>query len=279
MAFPLVLALCCSVRAQTVNDVQSKNGEKPVAEQPARDKAAVAEAREHVSKFAVTTVTEGREVAVEMIERPLLLFGDAARLNEAGSLWGWGKTGRPVALLELYRNVGPNEPWRHTVTLTSPSVVSMKGADGASWSPRTSHFELHDVLNTEPASDKATVRLRQMKDISRRFEAHEFWDPDNSRFELRLLVQPVHRYSDAEAKLLDGAIFVLTHATNPEVLLFVEAHGAEAGAAAWKYGLVRMGDAELHVELDHREVWKQPRMRTRGTPTDPYWFFLSRDVP
>jgi hypothetical protein len=86
-----------------------------------------------------------------------------------------------------------------------------------------------------------------MKEISRRFEAHEFWDPDNSRFELRLLVQPVHRYSDESQSLIDGAIFVLAHDTNPEILVQLEAHADINSDGRWKVSFSRLGSAELHV--------------------------------
>ena len=70
-----------------------------------------------------------------------------------------------------------------------------------------------------PPAAKEAARLRQIKEIARRFTAHEFWDPENSRFELRLLVQPVHRYRDAAGEIQDGAMFVLAHGTNPEAML------------------------------------------------------------
>jgi hypothetical protein len=108
----------------------------------------------------------------------------------------------------------------------------------------------------------------------RRFAAHQFWDPNNTRSELRLLVQPVHRYQDDDALVLDGAVFVLAHGTNPEVLLQIEAVSVKGGPL-WKYSLVRLGSAEMHVELDGREVWTVPRTPgVVGRPDDPYWLFL-----
>ena len=118
------------------------------------------------------------------------------------------------------------------------------------------------------------MRLRQMKEISRRFEAHEFWDPDNSRFELRLLIQPVHRYADESHSVIDGAVFVLAHDTNPEILVQLEAHG-DSSDARWKVSFSRLGSAELHVLLDGKEFWTAPRTpNVVGEPTDPYWLML-----
>lgn len=233
---------------------------------------AVKEARDHMSELKVQSAANGREVPIELLPNPGLIFDDATRNNEAGTLWVWGKSGRPVAFMELYRYVGTNEPWVHALTLTSPELIRLTGPTGQRWTPKKSHFALKDVPNSPEVGGQPAVRLRQMKEISRRIEAHEFWDPNNSRFELRLLVQPVHRYEDEAAKLIDGSVFVLANGTNPEVLLQIEAHASEP--PGWKYSFVRLGSAEMHVSFDGKEVWTEPRTGI-GQPVDPYWLFWS----
>jgi hypothetical protein len=89
-------------------------------------------------------------------------------------------------------------------------------------------------------------------------------------------VQPVHRYSDPKRELHDGAAFLLAHGTNPEIVLQIEAVGKSLDVARWQYSLARLGSAELHVELDGKEVWKQDRTPgVVGKATDPYWLFLT----
>lgn len=236
---------------------------------------AMKEARAHMSEFNAVSSANGREAPIEMLPHPLLTFGDAARIAEAGTLWAWGKSGRPAAFMELYHGVGIGQPWVHALTLTSPELIQLKAPALQNWTPKKSHFALKDVPDSPQVNSQPSARLRQMKEISRRFESHQFWDPDNSRFELRLLVQPVHRYQDEAAKLTDGAVFVLAHGTNPEVLLQIEAHAAEQ-PPRWKYSLVRLGSAEMHVLLDGKEVWTEPRTPgVVGQPVDPYWLLLT----
>jgi hypothetical protein len=87
----------------------------------------------------------------------------------------------------------------------------------------------------------------------------------------------VHRYRNEKAKLWDGAIFVLAHGTNPEVLVLIEALGESLDTSRWHCSFARLGSAELHVELDGHEVWKQDRApNVVGRPSDPYWLFLTR---
>ncbi len=212
---------------------------------------------------------------VELIDRPLLTYGDSARANENGTLWAFGKSGRPAAFLELFHRTG-GKTWTHAVTLTSGQLVVMTTSLHARWAPEKIQIEPTRLPGASPPHAKQAMRTRQMKELARRFTAHEFWNPENSRFELRLLVQPVHRYSDAKTGLHDGAVFILAHGTNPEVILLIEALGERLETARWHYSLARVGSAELHVELDGKEVWKRERTPgVVGKSSDPYWLFLS----
>ncbi len=214
---------------------------------------------------------------LKLSERALLTFGDAARDHEAGTLWVWSSGGRPVAMMELFRATGDDKLWLHALTMTSPKLVRMKANSGAMWSPKKSDFAPKALPGELGVGDKPAMRLRQMKDLARRFTAHEFWDPNNSRFELRLLTQPVHRYVDVENNVLDGAVFVFAHGTNPEVLMLLEAVGADAATAQWQYSFARSGSAEMHVELDGKQVWLRERPPgITGTPNDSYWLFSAR---
>jgi hypothetical protein len=239
----------------------------------AAEKASLQAAADHMQLFELRV--PGKDEAVGLIDRPLLTYGDSARLNENGTLWAWGKSGRPLALVELYQPTG-NANWVHALSLTSTDKVSLKAPVATRWTPEDAQLQPQKISEADPPAAKETQRLRQLKELARRFSGHEFWDPDNSRFELRLLVQPVHRYSDSKAGLQDGAVFILAHGTNPEVLVLIEALGKSVDEARWHCGFARLGSAEMHVELDGKEIWKVDRaMNIVGKPTDPYWLFLS----
>jgi hypothetical protein len=165
--------------------------------------------------------------------------------------------------------------WIQSVTLSSGPNVVLETPLSGRWQPRATAFE-PSALGDGPPAVKESARLRQLKDAARRFAAHEFWDPDHSRYELRLLPQPVHRYSDPAKGVQDGGVFVFAHGTNPECLLLIDAIGESLASARWQYALVRSADAELHVELDGREVWTCERVVHAGDErTRPYWVFAS----
>jgi hypothetical protein len=220
-------------------------------------------------------VTGKDERPCQPVEAPLLASSDPAR-GEGGSLWAFGTEGRPVAVLELYKNTGLEQRWVQVLTLTSDELVQCRLPTGLVWAPQQAQLELHVVPDAPPPSERTSLRSRQAKLLARRFDAHEFWDPNNSRFELRLLETPLYSYRDEEAGILDGAIFAFVHGTNAEVLLFIEAHAEGQGPPQWKYGLVRVGSAEMHVNLDGEEVWQLARTPgVIGRASDPYWITIT----
>lgn len=225
-----------------------------------------------LSSYNVRLMNNNAGTEVSLVRRPLLTFGDAARDNEAGTLWVWTAADRPVAFVENYLPVGDSTNWIQALTLSSSRLLEMQIDSERSWKPQRAQFNMQRCPGDAGSVAATPVqRLRQMKEISRRFKAHEFWDPDNSRFELRLLVQPVFRYGAPDTEVTDAAVFVLAHGTNPEVLLQIEA-SRENGAEGWKFGLLRLGSAEMHVFFDDREVWTVPRTPgVVGQPNDPYW--------
>jgi hypothetical protein len=126
-------------------------------------------------------------------------------------------------------------------------------------------------MEESPPANSRNRRTAQFRALVRRFDAHEFWDPDNSRYELRLLATPVHRYDDTNAGIIDGAVFVFANGTNPEVLLLLEAREDE-DAGTWHYGLARLGHAEMHTSFDGTEVWTVPRVDP-SRRDEPYWLY------
>ncbi len=112
-----------------------------------------------------------------------------------------------------------------------------------------------------------------MKGLARRFGAYQIIEPEMQREELRLLGQPLCRYSDGQASIRDGAVFAFALGTNPESLLFIEARDDAHGVAEWHYGWARRGTkGSVHAFLDSEEVWTVPRL-LKVTPQDPHVHF------
>jgi len=215
----------------------------------------------------------GADEPTKPIARPLFRYDDRVRQIAEGGIWAWGE-GRPVAMIKSWRN--PDGRRTRAFSLTSDELVVADGPQARSWRPESTQVE-PKPLPDAPAPDRSeTVRLRQLKEQARRFSAYEMWDPENQRFEMRLLVQPVHRYHDERRQILDGAVFLLAVDNNPQIVLLIEMLAAEAKGSRWQYLLARVCSAELHVMLDGREVFSEGRTtRIVGEPNGPYWHMVT----
>jgi hypothetical protein len=235
----------------------------------------MAQMRELAATVVVYAVTEKGRTPVELVQTPLMRWSDMSRGRLDGTIWVWGRTGRPAAIMELYTQVDGAGNWVHVIHSLSTGQVTAEIAGGLPWSPRRPGLELKPFPGSPaPASEKA-ARLRQAKELARRFSAHQFWDPNNQRSQLRLLPQPIYQYEDPSAGLPAGTVFTFVHGTDTEIILLVELAQREAAPPQWQYGLVRLGHAEFHVSLDDREVWQQERI-ARTSPMEPYHLFFRR---
>jgi hypothetical protein len=219
---------------------------------------------------AITVNVHGEESGVaELGKEPALRFGDPARDNGHGTLWIWTHGGRPVSLMEMYFNTQTRSRIQVVASLTR-SKLDVSGGDGFAWRPMKDGIEFQ-AFDASPPAETPNLRLRQMKSLARRFRAHQFWDPNHSRYELRLMPQPVLRYTPEQEDVTDGAVFLLAHGTNPEIALLIEAEDSLQGKR-WRFGAARIGHAEMHLALDDKEVWRTDRLDVTE-PDAPYHLF------
>jgi hypothetical protein len=230
-------------------------------------------ARRIVEAVELSALVGDKHEKLELIKQPLLRFGDIPRANDKGSVWIWQRAGRPQAVMELYRGAD-SRSWVHVIHSLSPDALEGDfGGNAPRWLPPTPGVTWTRFPDAAAPAERPVARARQIKELAQKFAAHEFWDPDNSRYELRLLIQPVHKYSDPENGLLDGAVFLICHETNPEVALLIEAVRSGEKEPEFRYALARLGHAELHVALAGTEVWRQDRV-ANTKPSDRYWLLF-----
>src|SRR5262249_26472673 len=149
-------------------------------------------------------LVDGEWFKVKRIEKALLYHGDATRGHTRGSVWAWGTAGRPVVLMELWQNGSDRTRWAFGLCNTSSGKVRASLGGQPWWRENGPAAELKNIPGAPaPAADTA-ARQRQLKMIAQKFAGHEFWDPNNSRYELRRLERPLHTYRDETHGLLDG---------------------------------------------------------------------------
>jgi hypothetical protein len=244
-----------------------------VAKEKAEEEKHRKAAEEVIGGIDPEILVDDKWAKAKRIEKPLLFYGDPTRDNDRGSLWAWGEKGRPAALLELYQNANDRTRWVYAVCNTSGRKLRADRNRAAWWRENESASELKDLpAAPEPAAD-GSQRQRQLKALAQKFTAHQFWDPNNSRYELRRLERPLHTYRDEANGLLDGALYIFANGTNPEIVLFLEARATAADKTkfAWQFATGRLAHAELHLEYDGKEVFDAPRGNRISAADKPYW--------
>jgi hypothetical protein len=219
-------------------------------------------------------VEQGSRVPAERHPEPLLRYQAAPSLHlSEGTHWAFGKAGRPLALaaLEHYpRRDGEALALLKLVSLSDGPVAAEDPDQGWKWTPQQAGVLLRPFPEAPAPADDAAGRLRQMQELAARFTLSERPGPREKPEEMHLLAGPVYRYADPGAGLLDGSLFCFARASNPEVVLLLEARLSGSSRSAWQYALARMRRVELSAGLDGQQVWKQPPIRPR--PEDAYWY-------
>jgi hypothetical protein len=246
----------------------------PVLGQEANDaKSRLAVMQRVIEQFAGESDQIKSKSALRFRDKPLLRYSDATRgtqddntLHDA-SVWRLGTAGRPTALvtLEVYRASDKDAQlsFEFISFAEQPFALKLEGEDKIAWKATGTDLKWQALADAPPPAKSASGRLVQMRAIARRFTVRE--ELMGNLIECRLLAQPIDRYDDEDAGIIDGAIFAYANGTNPEACLVVECTGK-----GWSYGTLRMGAAKLSVELDGREVASYPPFGDYGRRDGKY---------
>jgi hypothetical protein len=253
----------------------------------------LAEMKQIAGSFKAAAIDEGgQRTAVPLAREPLYRWTDPTRENSDGALWVWRNTGRPLAVvaIELYpQNPAFGTVWALEFSSLSTGPIEVEGgedfhrsypdmapprADGTlRWAPGKGGIAFREMPDAPAPAAGEAERLRQMRDLAKRFAAREFYNITSQDYALRLVSHPIGRYADAASGLVDGAIFAFANGTNPEVLLLIEARRRGDSPPAWSYAAAPLTRAEPTLRLGRQDVWTHP-FKEVPLPSDPY--FLAR---
>ena len=259
-------------------DDESQTGENAELAREKRQKR-LAEMRRRAEATKVYVLEDGERKPVEMLPEPLMRWQDVVhrpRLVDA-TVWVWGTSGRPLAtggVVFFERRGGPR--CFYALESLSDDLIEVEWPDGPPWSSKKPGIKWQTLPGAPEAADGNTRRMFQLKEMARRFSATTR-ARTLAREELSFLPRPIHRYSDPQSGLLDGAIFVFSsHGLNTELLLVLELRTQAASGSVWKYGPVQNSTFALSLRLDGREVWSVRRDH-RYHRWDTWVHFLSSD--
>lgn len=267
--FPLPLP------AQAVEEENAKK--KPQADQEAESAERLAMMRRRAEHTQVFLAEGDRREKLAMRKEPVFRYADQPRGIVDATLWVWGEPGRPVALQKVEFYPPTPTSWTYCLASLSPDLIAAEWRGGRRWTATKPGVEMHRWDDAPQASASKSGRARQMKDLARRFSVRGS-EGTNRQEELRLMTQPIHRYSDAEADLEDGAIFGFGSGTNPNCLLLIELRREDQSHSQWHYGFAGMSAESLRARLDDREVWYFPPAARIGGLDTWIWFFEAQGM-
>ncbi len=240
---------------------------KPAEETAAIDKESARRLRQMVEAAADYELSSGRdgEHLLKRLERPVLRWSNPIRATDDGAVFLWTDQGRPAAALCVYNYGadGVDHEWQSLAA--GPLRASYRKTPV--WRPQAAGIEYRRVPgDSELPADTPVRRLRQMRSLLGDFAATVGREP------LRTLTQPLYRYGDQESEVLDGAIFAFAQATDPELLLLLEARGEKQQPAAGWGAAARM--TVVNLELKHRgETAWTAEWHQRLNDRQPYMTF------
>jgi len=186
--------------------------------------------------------------------------------------------GRPAAIGAFHHN-GPKS-WCVEFSIIASDNVRVMRSGRPFWKPSEYVCKFKDVPDSPVPAAKATLRLVQMRQIAADFSAvvhFGFTDPEITPHNLRLLSQPVYRYSEAE-EILDGGLFIFAIGTDPDVNLLIEAYRDGRGSR-YRYALAPVTLFQLDVRYKDKEVWSIERRMIFGASCTKFYVANYRPDP
>jgi len=149
------------------------------------------------------------------------------------------------------------------------------------WKTEEPGLKFADVPKVDaPAGDDAK-RLLQMKQLIKDFSGDKKEKEDVTPVELRLLPQPVYRYSLPKQGVHSGGLFALVHGTDPEIWVLLEARGETVEKAKWQFAAARMNNVDMNLRYKGEKVWSVGWMLAKdyNAHTFAYTKFMFNEIP
>jgi hypothetical protein len=265
----MLFAACAAVPALAQEPVGNTDETKAWAEEAAA--LALAEAK----SFDIRLKTADGET-LTLIEKPLLRWSNTYDAAVFGSIYVWTHQGRPAAISSIFKFFTARRSFNAELhSLASEPLIATK-QERIAWQPLNAGVQFQKLALAPAPAKTSAARLTQMRQIARDFSADVTTVIGKTKHELRLMPQPLMRYEQAGA-VLDGALFAFARATDPDVILLLEAAGT-GDELHWQYALARMHVGALSARYREAEVWsveemQQPYSRASGVYT------LLQDLP
>lgn len=230
------------------------------------------------------------ETKLELHPHIIYRYTNPIRLGQHhGATFLWTHQGRPQVIGAIWSKFAPERPHlRRTAdefhSLSTKPITSRheqtpgRSPNVPNWKVDGPGIEWKTISDVPAPAGSAPQRLTQMRRMAEQFTVEIVPNEIEDGQELRRLTQPLHRYSSAEAGVLDGCLFAFVTASDPEAVLLFEASESEKGPR-WQYALARFTNFPLRARRNGQEVWscEQAEPFVGHQPYFIYWGVSYRD--
>ena len=208
------------------------------------------------AKDYVIKVAGSKGKALELHDKSLLNWSNPGRRTEQGVVMVWHDGGLPLAIASLFTYEWQGTKVKHEFVSLGDAKLEATFDGQETWAPNKPGVKWTTWSNGRPGSSSEVAaakrrRLLQMRTIAREFEV-TMKDERNKTSSLRLLTEPLYRFSSEKHGIVDGAIFAFAVATDPEAFLIVRGDEKEK---LWRFGFVPSMYYELTAKRNKKIVW------------------------
>jgi hypothetical protein len=270
MTSHFVLTTVCAALALLATVGHGQQRAEPTVAEPTVDDAVapVNKAQIEAALELATSEADKYEISLpnvkapaKRVAEPVLKWSNPSVGEIHGNVFLWTIDGRPAVIGSLYKWFTPHTHMSHEFHSLAETPLAAKYGGAEVWRTREGGARFAPLKGAPPPAATAPQRLLQMRRLARGFTATKT-ERDGVTQELRLLTQPLYRYTAADDGLADGALFVLVQGTDPEVFLLIEARGEKDSLSYW-FAATRMNGVEFRLRYQDREVWVAETMPWR----------------
>ena len=215
-------------------------------------------------------------------QSPIFFWTNNEREMLNGATYVWMRRGRPMVLASIFSYQWDGKTHcRHELLSLSAERITGSCAEDVVWTPARSEVAWKPLAHSPQPAESANRRSSQMRSLVRRFSG-TLRITGKQPSELRLLPKPLLRYQSPDSKVIDGAIFALTVATDAEILVLIEAQGKNVSESVFKYAAAPGHYHSLELRLDDQKVWSAPtrlHLEQENYQSSEAYTILSSKIP
>lgn len=274
---------CHAARGDCPKPETDKTADETEQDQREQDRRRAAVEREARS-FKLSL--DGDKSDIKLVAEPVLRWGNSIRGGTNGGTFLWTAHGVPVATCCIWWS-DPRTVYLAFGSLSTRSIRAEKQGRTI-WHSAKPGLEYRDVPGAATPARSAAARLTQLRNLAREFRAVLVYG-DQRTEDLRLLPQPLHRYSSGDnssgdsssedsssngAAVADGAVFAFATGTDPELILQIEAVAGDDDALRWRYAVTRRTSGALRLSHKDNVIWTCST--TEGAFSEPFFVCPAR---